>query len=104
MTEKVTAIVNYEATEDWQLSLAEGDFIEVIKKDDVDDDGLWYGKNLLGKKEGWFPASCVQKKVSKIARKSAEESKVQQRRPEKPSKPAIALCTKKEGMLSFFSN
>ena len=103
MTEKVTAIVNYEATEDWQLSLAEGDFIEVINKDERDDDGLWYGKNLLGKKEGWFPASCVQKKVSKIARKSVEESKVQQQqRPEKPSKPAIALKTKKEGNANFF--
>lgn len=100
MTERVTAIANYEAIDDNQINLAVGDFIEVLNKDD-DTDGWWYGRNLLGKKVGWFPANCVQKKVRKVSVKSDEDKKEQQR-PVKPVNPPNVPEVKKEGIDKCF--
>ena len=53
-----TALYLYEAQENGELDLSEGDNIEVYK---MHDDGWWHGKNLVTKKVGLFPSNFCQK-------------------------------------------
>lgn len=96
MTEKAMAIANFEPTGDGQIALVEGDFIEVYEKakdeDGNEEDSWWYGVNLRGKEEGWFPANCVQKRGGKIGERIAAEQKQQQQNQKsvKLAKPSIS--------------
>ncbi len=52
-----TAIAVYKPTEPDQISLEEGDFVEILNKSD--DQEWWYGQKVRGKKTGWFPSTYV---------------------------------------------
>lgn len=52
-----TAIAVYKPTEPDQISLEEGDFVEILNKSN--DQEWWYGQKVRGKKTGWFPAAYV---------------------------------------------
>lgn len=84
------AVANYEPTGEGQIALVEGDFIEVTDKaqdeDGNDEKAWWYGINLRGKEEGWFPANCVQKRGCKIR----FEVQNHEKKPVKPAKPDIS--------------
>lgn len=58
-----TAVSTFRATEDHQLSLEEGDLVEVEQKDS----GTWWtGIKVIGKKRGQFPASHVRAIKGKV--------------------------------------
>lgn len=90
--ETATAIANYEATDDSEISLVEGDFIEIYQKEGKGN--FWFGKNLRGKLEGYFPASCVKTSRGKVGSVAATIGNSVladdgQTKPSSPTKPAL---------------
>lgn len=59
-----TAIAVYKPTEADQISLEEGDFVEILNKSD--DQKWWYGQKVRGKKTGWFPSTFVKQIGGKV--------------------------------------
>ncbi|KAI0230148.1 hypothetical protein LSAT2_019472 [Lamellibrachia satsuma] len=50
----------FEAQNDTELSLTNGQFVQVLEKGDGEQDG-WMRGTIDDEKEGWFPAKCVNK-------------------------------------------
>ena len=50
----------FEARNDTELSLTNGQFVQVLEKGDGEQDG-WMRGTIDDEKEGWFPAKCVNK-------------------------------------------
>ena len=53
---KFAALADYNKVDDGELTMAEGDLLEVIK---VGNEGWWYMRHLDTGAEGWAPASYL---------------------------------------------
>ena len=51
-----SAIANHSSEEANELSLCEGDSLELVQ---TGDEGWWFMKNIATKKEGWTPSSYL---------------------------------------------
>lgn len=101
--ELTTATAVYKAIEDDQISLEEGDFVEIWNKSE---DGQWaYGRKVKGKKVGYFPCELVKPMGGKVGSAAAGflgTLKTKQNdempsvvKPEMALKPAQCKCFKR---------
>ncbi|XP_070538296.1 guanine nucleotide exchange factor DBS-like isoform X3 [Ptychodera flava] len=61
-------LAEYNKIEDTELSMKEGDIVEVMK---VGKDGWWFVRQISNKEQGWVPASYLESLAKRASRSSA---------------------------------